>query len=369
MQSADHTRSRFAASGILLASCLVSRVVFSWAGSALFPFWRHLTRRVVFLQAAVASVVPFALWDVVLAAGIAFALVYALRHMKDRKALLSLLSWLTLAASAMVALFVWWALNHYAPPLSTELGLATRAYSVDELAEATQRYLEQSADLAPLVPRDEEGSLAHQDFYELAAIAGASYSDLAKSHDVFRGSQVPVKALLLWGEPLLYSGHTGIFWAPSGESGVPLNCPDADLPFIMCHEAAHRLGIASEEEANFAAFLACADSDDVRLAYSGYYNAFSYCFSAFYRADPDRAVDMVNAAAEGPLGEGVYLLFSDREASAERYDAYQGTFQEVGTAVNDTYLKSFGEASGVRSYGLVVDYLIAWQSGSKGQVL
>jgi hypothetical protein len=32
----------------------------------------------------------------------------------------------------------------------------------------------------------------------------------------------------------------------------------------------------------------------------------------------------------------------------------------VGTTVNDTYLKSFGEKDGVRSYGLVVDYLLAW---------
>jgi len=33
----------------------------------------------------------------------------------------------------------------------------------------------------------------------------------------------------------------------------------------------------------------------------------------------------------------------------------------VGRAVNDTYLRGYGEQAGVRSYGLVVDYLIAWQ--------
>ena len=208
--------------------------------------------------------------------------------------------------------------------------------------------------------REEDGSLTRQDFFELARVAGSAYGNLANSYEVFRGPQVPVKALLLWGEPLLYSGHTGIFWAPTGESGVPLNCPDADLPFIMCHEAAHRLGIADEGEANFAAFLACDDSADARLVYSGYFNAFSYCFGALYGADPDRAVAMVNETAEGALGQGVYLLFADRAAARELYDSYKGPFQEVGTAVNDTYLKSFGESEGVRSYGLVVDSLIAW---------
>jgi hypothetical protein len=61
------------------------------------------------------------------------------------------------------------------------------------------------------------------------------------------------------------------------------------MPFTMCHEVAHRLGIASEREANFAAFLACTASDDVRFVYAGDYSAFCYCFNALYRADPERA--------------------------------------------------------------------------------
>jgi hypothetical protein len=74
---------------------------------------------------------------------------------------------------------------------------------------------------------------------------------------------------------------------------VPLNTARADLAFIMCHEAAHRLGIASEQEANFSAFLACQASEDVRLSYSGYFNAFAYCVNALLRADAgDRAEDL-----------------------------------------------------------------------------
>lgn len=357
-------RVRFRVSALLLVCCLVMRVIFACFGTALFPWWRLASKGLVTLQATLASVIPVAVWDIALAAGIALAVVLLVRCGKRRDALLRWLSWVCLVASTMVALFAFWALNHYAPPLAHDIGLEVRTYTTDELADATCFYLERAAKAAPLVSRDEDGNLAHQDFYELARVAGSSYRELSGSHEVFRGPQVPVKALLLWGEPLLYSGHTGIFWAPTGESGVPLNCPDADMPFIMCHEAAHRLGIADEGEANFAAFLACDASSDVRLAYSGYYNAFSYCFGALYGVDPDRAVNMVNEEAEGELGQGVYLLFIDRAAAHERYDSYKGPFQDVGTAVNDTYLKSFGESSGVRSYGLVVDYLIAWHEAA-----
>ena len=139
-----------------------------------------------------------------------------------------------------------------------------------------------------------------------------------------------------------------------------LDCADADKPYIMCHEAAHRLAIASEQEANFAAFLACDASNDVRFRYSGYYNAAGYCLNALYRYDPERTQELLQEFADGDGREGLLLFLSDRAATSAYYDSYEGAFEEVGQKVNDTYLKSFGESTGVRSYGLVVDYLIAW---------
>jgi hypothetical protein len=38
---------------------------------------------------------------------------------------------------------------------------------------------------------------------------------------------------------------------------------------------------------------------------------------------------------------------------------YEGKLSEVGDAVNDTYLKSYGQTAGTASYGLMVDLLIA----------
>ena len=355
------TRGRLVASGLLLVLCPALMWVFSRWGAALFPEYRAFSKAWIGILAALTSPMPFAVWDwacVLLALAAVVALV---RRLLRREPLAPLLSAVALVTSGTLFLFVaGWALNHYAPSLSSELGLEVRAYSEDELAEATEHYLLQAAELAPQVAREQDGSLAEQDFFELARIAGASYEGFSEAYPLFRGSTRPVKALVLFGDPLLYSGHTGIFWAPTGESGVPMHCPPADLPFIMCHEAAHRLGLASEQEANFAAYLACAGNDDVRLRYSGAYNAFCYCWNALYRSDSDRAVTLLQEAAEGDGGTGVAYVWNDRLATHEAYAAYEGTFEKVGSTVNDTYLKSFGETSGVRSYGLVVDYLIAW---------
>ena len=353
-------RFRLCLAILFLVCSLVLRVVVSRTGGLLFPAYRHVTRAVMGLLAAIAGVVPFALWDVAVLAGAVVTVVVLVRGFRGRGRVLPWLSWVALAGSMAVFLFVGWACNHYALPLANELGLEVNQYSTDDLAHATAHSLRQAAKLASEVPRDEDGALLRQDFGELASIAGASYSSLGEDHDVLRGSQAPVKALLVWGEPLLYSGHTGMFFAPTGESGVPVNVAPAELPFTMCHEAAHRLGIASEQEANFAAFMACEASDDVRLAYSGFYNAFCYCLNALWRYDPELAQRVLQDVADEGLYEGVVLVLADRTDTSERYAAYEGTFKEVGRTVNDTYLKGFGEAEGVRSYGLVVDYLIAW---------
>lgn len=363
------TGRRFIAAGGFVALSQALILAFSRHADVVFPVYRDFSKALMGFLAQVTSVTRFALWDIVVLALAVVALISLLCRIVRREGVLSWLSAVCLVVSLVYFLFVaGWALNHYGPPLARELSLEVGEYTTEELADATREYLQEAAALAPQVPRDEHGSLKEQDFYELATIAGRSYEGLSSTQPFFEGPTAPVKALLVWGQPLLYSGHTGIFWAPTGESCVPLDCADADKPFIMCHEAAHRLTIASEQEANFAAFLACDASDDVRFRYSGYYNAACYCLNALYRYEPDRMQGLLQDLADGDAREGLLLFLSDRVATGAHYDSYDGTFEEVGQKVNDAYLKSFGESTGVQSYGLVVDYLIAWShTASRGE--
>ena len=51
----------------------------------------------------------------------------------------------------------------------------------------------------------------------------------------------------------------------------------------------------------------------------------------------------------------------DLDDTSLYYKQYESRLEEVATKTNDTYLKAFSEESGVKSYGEVVDELIAWQ--------
>ena len=121
-------------------------------------------------------------------------------------------------------------------------------------------------------------------------------------------------------------------------------------PFTICHELGHSLAVAREDEANYLGFLACRASGSELFRYSGYYSAFIYCYNALYAENPTAARSLWDRCPEE--------LIHDANVHVEHNKQYEGKVQEAAQAVNDAYLKTFDEA-GVKSYGLVVDYLIA----------
>ena len=96
-----------------------------------------------------------------------------------------------------------------------------------------------------------------------------------------------------------YTGTTGIFVPFTGESCVNPDTYAASLPFTMCHELAHRLTIAAEDEANFAAFLGLHRPRGrglplLRLVLP----AFVYCYNALYEADQAAATEIWDTMSE-----------------------------------------------------------------------
>ena len=249
-------------------------------------------------------------------------------------------------------------LNYYAGPLAEDLRLEVGRYSVSELAEATEYYRDKANELAAQVERDAEGNVAFSDFHVLAKKAGAGFHTLTYdySYPIFAGSTEPVKELG-WADMYTSMGITGFTCGITGEAAVNPQIPDVNLPFTMCHEMAHRMCIASEKDANFAAFLACSVHEDVQFRYSAYYMAYRYCYSALATAQSTNAA----AAAARIDSEVSDLLRRD----LRYYDSFFSTKKDekatkVADTVNDTYLKTSGESAGVASYGQVADLLVNW---------
>ena len=251
-----------------------------------------------------------------------------------------------------------WGMNYYAGSLADDMRLEVSSYNLDELTEATEYYRDKANALAGKVNRDANGNVEFADFETLAEKAGEGFHTLTyeNHYPVFAGCTLPVKKLD-WADMYTSMGITGYTFGITGEACVNPQIPDVLLPFTMAHEMSHRMCIASERDANFAAFLACSVHSDPEFQYSAYFMAFRYCYIALSSVNTQAAAA---AAARVKQGIGEELR---RDWNA--YDAFFSQKQDtratqLADTVNDTYLKTSGEKSGIGSYAEVCDLLVNW---------
>ena len=340
---------RLIGAGTLALLTAVALVLARFLPEFWFRFYTDFSRGAMRAIAAVTGLFPFCLWQLALVVLIVWVLVRLILAIKHKRVLgwaAGLLELLCLGALLFVGL---WGLNHYAPSIGEQTGLEVRAYSKDELKAAAEYYAQKASEYSTQVPRDAEGRLQFPAFSELSELAVQSYERLGATNERFSGCAPRVKPLLV-SKAFAYMGTTGIYVCLTGESSVSTECFILSQPFTMCHELGHSLAVAGEDEANYCAFLACRESESPIFLYSGYYSAFIYCHNALYRQDKSAANALWALCSDE-------LVF-DSDVHVEHNKQYEGKVQDAAQAVNDAYLKAFQE-EGVRSYGLVVDYLIA----------
>ena len=267
--------------------------------------------------------------------------------------------WVLAAASGLyLCHMLVFGLNYYAGPLAEDIRLEVVEYNVEELTEAAIYYRDKANDLANQVKRDGSGNPQFPEFEVLAEQAADGFHSLTyeSSLPVFAGSTLPVKKLA-WADLYTSMSVTGITMGLTGEASVNPQTPPIALPFTMCHEMAHRMCIASERDANFAAFLACQANESVEFQYSAYFMAYRYCYSALASLSSKSAA---TATARIGTAENEYLRQDMAEYNRFFNENMKDSNTKIGDWLNDTYIKVSGDGDGIRSYGRVSDLLVCW---------
>ena len=319
----------------------------------------YVTRTLQDVLANWSSSVDFCLWQfAVIALGVLAAAVLILVIILRRN-VLPWLGWtLALCSGIYMLHMLVFGLNYYAGPLADDLRLEMQEYSIKELTEATSYYRDKANELATQIPRDAEGNPDFDEFDTLALLAegGVDARVYDYSFPVFAGCTLPVKQLG-WADMYSSMGITGVTMGLTGEAAVNPQIPDVTLPFTMCHEMAHRMSIATERDANFAAFLACQANEDLQYQYSAYFMAYRYCDNALLSAGTAEA----SAAAARVVSEASDLLKQDMQHYSTFFASKRSeTATKVADTANDTYLKASGDKAGIASYGEVCDLLVSW---------
>ena len=320
----------------------------------------YVTRTLQNFLAEWSGSVDFLIWQLLAIVLIAVALTTVVLMILLRWNFFQWLGWVLAAVSMVFFLHTGvYGLNQYAGSIADDIRLEMTEYTVEELAEATEYYRDKAAELAGRIDRDLNDDPVYPSFQELAdqAYEGFDVMTYERSASVFAGTTtVPVKELG-WADMYTSMGITGFTFPITGEAAVNPQIPVVSLPFTMCHEMAHRICIATERDANFAAFLTCRFNPSVEYQYSAYFMAYKYCYNALVAVGGTAASDM---AAKIKAGEGE-LLRHDLVHYNQFFISKQNTqATQLADTVNDTYIKTSGDEAGVLSYGQVSDYLVNW---------
>lgn len=184
--------------------------------------------------------------------------------------------------------------------------------------------------------------------------AKESMDKLSKEYDVLKGDYAGPK-LVKASKLMSHMRITGVFFPFTFEANVNKDIPPYQLPSTMLHELVHLRGFMREDEANFIAYLASVNSDFDDFSYSGTMLALAYSMNALYKEDKDEYAR-------------VYNMYSDRvkmdlRYSGEYWSNYTTKIADISNKVNDTYLKANNQQDGVKSYGRMVDLLLAYYDG------
>ena len=319
----------------------------------------YVTREVQTILAGWSSTVDFTLWQVLVVAMVLAVVVTLVLAITLKKSIVQWLGWVLAGASVIWLLHTGiYGLNYYAGPISDDVRLGNSEFTAEDLAKATIYFRDMANQMAKEMPRDENGKLIFDDFDTLAVQAGQGFNALAyeQSGSIFAGCTIPVKKLG-WADMYTSMGITGVTMPLTGEAAVNPQIPSISLPFTMCHEMAHRMSIATENDANFAAFLACLANEDKQFQYSAYYMAFRYCCSALYSAGTS---ETAAAAARIDLEINDYLRYDLDQYNKFFAKHRDDTLSNIADSVNDTYIKVSGDENGTASYGQVSIYLVNW---------
>lgn len=264
---------------------------------------------------------------------------------------------LCIFAGAMLNFFYFsWGFNYFRPATAELLGLNVTARPQEQLEELCFSLAEEATALREQVTEDENGVFTLPEGYRYYfEEIPAAFETLGNEYPVLSRKVPAAKGVTVGSRGLSYAGISGIFIPFTAEANVNTDQTPLLMLSSAAHETAHYLGIASENGANFVAYLACIQSDDPAIAYSGVMLALIHSGNKLYALDSEAYYKLYSTYSDG--------MRRDLSAHSAYWKTFEGPVEETMTRVNDAYLKHNQQTAGVQSYGEMVDLLLAYYFG------
>ncbi|NLA95938.1 MAG: DUF3810 domain-containing protein [Clostridiaceae bacterium] len=263
----------------------------------------------------------------------------------------------------LLSLFlVFHGLNYARPPLAAKLDLPLREHSVDELEEAVRQLARAAVQARQGLPESNDGTV---DIGPLNSVWKAAFDGWDQAAARWPALGSPVRARpkgVLLSHYWSYTHIVGLYMPFFIEPNVNIDQPAFMIASTTAHEISHSRGFASEGDSDFAAFLSCVCHPDPVWRYSGLISAWKSAAHRLWEEDRDRW----SAAYREELSPAI---IRDLQAESLYWEAFETPVADFSEQVNDAYLKANNEGDGVKSYGAVVDLLLAWLDTTDAELI
>lgn len=306
----------------------------------------YFTNPVLIALGKFSDLFPFSLAETsifLLVVGLICALVYAVicfvKGDKKQVLICALICAFSLFFTVYSGFSYLWGIGYYTPTLRQSSDIARYEHTPQQLFELTVTYAKACNDTYTKVDKQTALAITDDIFIPLK-------NDFPALH--IQGG-IKVKEVF-FSKVMSYLDFTGFYFPFFGECNVNTHAPSHGLPATVVHELAHRAGIHAEDEANLIAILACAQSDNPQAIYSGNLLAYSYLANALYRVDKDLWEQAVQH-----IGEWVKADFI---AESDYWEAFDTPAAQISNSTYNSFLQSYHQQDGIKTYGKVVDLLL-----------
>ncbi|MCK5906400.1 MAG: DUF3810 domain-containing protein, partial [Flavobacteriales bacterium] len=221
----------------------------------------------------------------------------------------------------------------------------TSDYKVEELADFTRKLIGETTKSK----NDSDFDIFSDETNSIIDISYLGYKALAKNNDFFIYNYPSIK-YSLFSSILPFLGISGYYNPFTAEAQITKGIPIVQIPFVINHEIAHQLGIASESEANFIGYLASINNPLSTIQYSGNLNLLMYCLSDLRKRE-SKDYDIIIASI--PIE-----VKNDINEISQFWKSYRNEYREYFDDGYDKFLKSNNQKEGLESYNKVVSLAI-----------
>ena len=248
---------------------------------------------------------------------------------------------------------IFWGINYNRQGIATQMGFKKDTISYEGLKEVTLLLITKMNTSKKYLLHNK---IAYPSNAALFYKVQAAYTNATRQFPFLKYTPSSIKTSM-WGWLGNYTGFTGYYNPFTGEAQVNTTVPKFLQPFVTCHEVAHQLGYAKEDEANMVGYLAALYSTDSLLLYSTYFDLYNYTsrqlrIQSYLRKDTLLAKQF--AALLLPE------VKADMNEVKEFYMQHRNPFGPMVQKGYGFYLKNNNQPKGIQSYDDVTGFLIAY---------